>query len=463
MAKQNSGNIRQYRKPLNINPGMIIFSVIFVYIVICIFIYFNQKHVVGYEVKAGSLSVNTVYQGLALRDETIISSDSAGYINYYAREGERVGAGNLVCTLDESGKLKDLLDEQVSDGSSLTANDLNELRSQISGFSSNFHPESFDSVYDFKYGLQGTALKLANINVLENLASMNNGENVLVDLCHSPVSGILVYSTDGFESVTPEQVTAEMFDTSNYEKHQLINNELVAAGDPVYKLSTNENWSIIIQEEPERAAQLLEEDYVKVRFLQNQYTSWGKVSVLNNDDGNTYVKLDFNNSMVTFSNDRYIEIELVLNNENGLKVPNSAIAEKEFFIVPKDYVTKGGNSGEMGVLKQIPGENGTIAHQFVATTIYHETDAEYYLDNSTLEIGDYILRPDSNETYMLSQSAALQGVYNINKGYADFKEIQILGSNEEYSIIKSNTQYGLSAYDHIVLDASSVDLDELLY
>ena len=55
------------------------------------------------------------------------------------------------------------------------------------------------------------------------------------------------------------------------------------------------------------------------------------------------------------------------------------------------------------------------------------------------------------------------GVYNINKGYADFTEITILSQNDEYSIIKSNTKYGLSDYDYIVLDAEMVEEDDLLY
>ena len=53
-------------------------------------------------------------------------------------------------------------------------------------------------------------------------------------------------------------------------------------------------------------------------------------------------------------------------------------------------------------------------------------------------------------------------MYNINKGYADFKQINILYQNEEYSIVKSNTQYGLNVYDYIVLDAASVEEDEII-
>ena len=116
MAGKN-GKIRQYRKPLNINLGIIIFSVIFIYIVICVFLYFTQKQIQPYEVRTGSLSVDSVYQGIALREETVATSTDSGYINYYAREGERVGSGKLVCSVDESGELKEMFEAgEAEDG-----------------------------------------------------------------------------------------------------------------------------------------------------------------------------------------------------------------------------------------------------------------------------------------------------------------------------------------------------------
>ena len=54
----------------------------------------------------------------------------------------------------------------------------------------------------------------------------------------------------------------------------------------------------------------------------------------------------------------------------GLKIPNSSVVEKEFFIIPKDYVTKGGNSGSYGVLRETYLEDGTATTEFVETTIY---------------------------------------------------------------------------------------------
>lgn len=461
---EKTGNIRQYRKPLNINIGIVIFGALFAYIIICVCLYFfNAKHVMPYTVQEGSLSDDNVYTGIAVRKETVVKSEYSGYINYYVRESERVKSGQLVCTVDESGQLREILNEQNADNTALSDTDLRELKTSIISYCANFSPHDFDSVYDFKYDLEGTVLKLANINVLENLSEINNaGNGQPVNLCYTPVSGIVTYAVDGFEGKTAADLTEADFNQESYEKQQLISNELVSAQDPLYRLSTDEKWSIVIPVDRARAAALEEEAYVKVRFLKNQYESWGEVTILDKGGDGVFAQLDFTNSMITFVADRFLEIELIAENESGLKVPNSAITNEEFFLVPKTFVTKGGNSGENGVLRETPGEDGSITTEFIPTQIYHETDEHYYLDDSALRVGDHLIMPDSTEDYTVSRSASLTGVYNINKGYADFKEIQILKQNDEYAIIMSNTTYGLRAFDHIVLDASLVRPDELI-
>ena len=204
-------------------------------------------------------------------------------------------------------------------------------------------------------------------------------------------------------------------------------------------------------------------EYVRVRFLKNQEVSWGKVESFTNEKGDIFVKLTFTNSMITFCNERFVDIELILEDETGLKIPNSSIVEKEFFIVPKGYVTKGGNSNASGVLREAYTEEGEATTEFVEASIYNETEEEYYLDGASLRIGEYIVMPETSEKYALSKRGSLIGVYNINKGYADFKQINVLYHNDEYSIVKSNTQYGLSVYDYIVLDATTVVDDEFIY
>ena len=449
---------------MNLNIGMVIFATIFVYIIICVIGYFQTEHIVGYSVKEGSLTSNTIYKGLALREEKIVTSTDAGYVNYFAREGERAAVGNLIYTIDETGKLSDYIKSNESGENTLSDADLSELKTEIVSFTSNFDRSDFASVYNFKYNVEGTVLKLANYNILENVDALNGASGTsLINYCYADESGIVVYSTDGYEDMTLQDVTKDSFDQESYEKIHLVNNELIAKGDPVYKLATNEDWSVVIPVDEDLAAQLEEEEYVKVRFLKNQYTAWGKVTINTNADGDSFAALTFTNSMITFCTDRFVDIELILEDESGLKIPNSAIVEKEFFIVPKEYVTQGGNSNSYGVLLETYDENGNATTKFVETNIYDETETEYYLDDSVLRAGNYLLKPDSTDKYAVSKTGSLIGVYNINKGYADFKQVSILYQNDEYSIVKSNTSYGLNVYDYIVLDAATVHDNEFIY
>lgn len=466
MAKSNK-KIKKYRKPLNLNIGMLIFGAIFIYVIICIVMYFQTEHIVRYEVQKGSLATNNIYRGVIIRDETVVNADSAGYVNYYAREGERVAKNDLVYTVDETGRLNEYLEDLNLGENSLNERELAEFRSEISNFMHGFSSQNFDSIYDFKYSLKNTVLKLTNVNMLQSIQDMNGNTSVtnIVNFCNAPLTGIVAYWTDGYENLTPESVTQDVFDEKNYEKTQMLSNSLMAAGDPVYKLSTNENWSIVIPVDGERGAQLEQEGYIKVRFLKNQLESWGAVKLFHNGDGESYLQFTFTNSMITFVSDRFEDIELVINDETGLKIPNSSIVQKEFFLIPEDYVTVDGEAGDYSVVRQRYMEDGSISSEVLTIDVYNfdEDSKEYYLDTQMLDTGDVLYKADSQETYTVSKKASLIGVYNMNKGYADFKQINILYQNDEYAIVKANTQYGLNVYDYIVLNAEAVTDDQFLY
>lgn len=462
MSGSDNNKIVKYRKPLNLNIGMIIFAAIFVYIIICVFSYFTQKHIVPYEVTAGSLSTNNIYRGIALRKEEIVTAERAGYINYYAREGGRVARNDLVYVVDETGRLSDEISGKVTEENTLSDHEIAEFRSEIVYFIHGFDSTNFDTTYDFKYSMKNMVLKLANANMLDSIGSLS-ADNV-IRYSYSPQAGIVAYWTDGYEGLTARDVTEEMFNTSDYKKNQLLSNALAAVGDPAYKLSTDENWSLVFPIEPERGAQLLNEGYILVKFLKNQYESWGSVELLTNSDGNTYLSLSFTNSMMTFLNDRFLDVELIIEDETGLKIPVSSIVQKEFFLIPEDYVLLSGNSGRGSIVRQCYLEDGTISSEMLEIDLYNFDDEsrEYYLDSSILNVGDILYKLDSQESFTVSKRATLIGVYNMNKGYADFKQIKILYKNDEYAIVNSNTRYGLSVYDYIALDASKVSDDQFI-
>lgn len=461
---QNNGKIRKYRKPLNLNIGMIIFGVVFIYVVVCVILYFQTSHIVRYEVQEGSLVTNNIYQGVVVREETVIPTGVAGYVNYYAREGERVAKNDLVYVVDETGRLNESLESMALGENTLTNKELSEFRNEITNFVHGFDVKNFENTYEFKYSLQNTLMKLANSNMLSSIGNLGGEGANIVNYAYAPSTGIVAYWTDGYEDLTAQDVTMDIFNDKEYEKNHILSNTLMAVGDTAYKLATNENWSIVIPVEPDRGAKLQEKGYIKVKFLKNQYESWGEAKLLTNADSNTYLQLTFTNSMVTFLSDRFLDIELIVEDETGLKIPVSSIVQKEFFLIPEDYVIPGGSNGRGSIVRQCYLDDGTISSETLEIDLYNFDDAskEYYLDSSMLNAGDILYKMDSQETFTVSKRATLIGVYNINRGYADFKQINILYQNEEYAIVKSNTRYGLSVYDYIVQDASTVKDDQFI-
>ena len=434
-----------------------------VYIVVVVISYLNSEKIRGYEITMGSLSETKTYTGFAIREEEIVTSPYTGYINYYVREGERVSTRDTVFSIDESGKLASMINAGELGESSYSDDELAEFRSEIIQYDRSFSTQDFASVYDFKYDMEGAVIKLVNTDMYENLETLNNSNlGGMVNMCATGKTGYIVYNTDGYEELAVQDITAEMFDTSKYEKVRINNNDLVQANTTIGKLVTNEEWSLVIQVDEERAVELEEAEYVKIKFLKTQESSWASVTILRKDDG-VYAVLGFNNSCNNFCADRFVDIELVINDEEGLKIPNSAIVEKEFYIIPAEYMTKGGENGNYGVSKELFDENGNVIYSFVETTVYNSDENEFYVDNENLSVGDYICKPDSSDKMAISKSGTLIGVYNMNKGYADFKQITILYQNEEYSIVSSNTKYGLTVYDRIVLNASSVNTDDFVY
>ena len=444
--------------------GILLFGAILIYLGFITWQYFHTTQIAGYQVREGSLSTNNIFTAIALREEKVFYSSLSGYLNYYAREGEKVATGNLVYAVDESGRLQDYVAQGDYGENKLKNEDLSAIREDIMNFASAFSPAVFDPVYDFKADMESDVQKLSNASLMEGIGSLNSTGAGLVGFCYASEPGIVVYSTDGYEELMPAQVTAENFDRESYERHQFFNGDMISNGDAIYKECVSEDWSVVIQVDEEKAAQLEEAGYVRVRFLKNQDEIVGKVSVFRQDMEHIFAQVSFTNSMIIFCRDRFLDVELILDETMGLKVPKSSIVEKEFYLIPEEYVFDDFAEGSQ-VLRRTYMEDGTLSQESVHVTIhqYDEENKEYYIDDTQLNLGDMLLKLDSPDLYTVSKRGSLTGVYNINKGYADFKRVEVLSENEEYAIVKPNSAYGLNEYDFIVLEADKVQEDDFIY
>ena len=438
-----------------LNIGTFMFGILFLYMIICLIMYLTSPHVTAYEVTAGPLSGNYKYTAIALKSEKIVYSTSAGSINYYARENSKVGVGNAIYSVGASlNNQSGVTSEATDDNSSV---DFSAFHTIASSFSTAYSAMDYQDVYNFKADAQTAIFEIYSQNQMDSAANYS-GQNLVT----ADTDGIVVYSVDGMEDKTVDDIRLSDFAKTNYKRTNLRMKESVSANDPVYKLITSEEWSLIIPLDTKTATELADSTTVRFTFLEDKSTFNADFSIIQNEDG-FFGKLDISNSVIRFAGDRFIDIELQINKVSGLKIPNSAIAEKTFYRIPKEFVSVNeNNENEISLIKETYDTDGSAITKYITATVYDKTDTDYYVDTGLFEEGDYVLMKDSSKRYQVSDTKSLIGVYSINKGYAVFREITIIDENEEYCIVESNSSYGLAQYDHIALDASTVKEDAIV-
>lgn len=462
-----AGLFVQLKNIFGLNIATVAFGVLLLYMIFTAFLLVTSTHIESYQVTTGPLSRNETYTGISLREESVFKAESSGYVNYYAREGSKINANGAVYGLS-SGKIAETK-------SALTADELEKIRSSMLSFSKGFSGSKFNNTYSFKNQLEGSILQYEGISTDGNADSQVvtiGGQNI----CKAQEDGIILYSMDGYENKTVENITAADFDQTSYHETDLKTSEKVQAGDNIYTNITSELWSLIIPLSDKQAAKLEGRSTIRVKFLKDDMTQSGDFSIIK-IDGNKYGKIDFSRGLIRYASDRFLDIELVTNTVVGLKIPLSSIVTKDFYVIPDKMAATDPKTGNTGFIMEEKTKSGKNASVFKDVSIYakiedpvtdqtkesSETTYTYYVDKSAFKEGDAIVNQETGERYIIGETDTLEGVYCINKGYAVFRRIEVLDQNEEYAIVSRNTAYGLYRYDHIVKNADKVKEEDILY
>lgn len=447
---------------MNFNIGVVIFFIIIIYVLFNIFSYFTKTHIAEYQVQQGTIASNYIYQGIIVRDETVEYAPQNGFINYYVKNASKVSVTDVIYSIDTVGSISEEILASGAEGNALSSETLSTISMEINTFIKDYNANRFTDSYTFFNNLNSEIAQNVNLNALSDLSNKVNqaeGNNTFYKYT-SPEDGVIVYEVDGFEDYTIEDIITSEINYNTYKSTHLFANTEVKKNDPVYKRVNSENWNVIVPITESLAKELNERTSLKIRFCKDDYTVDTACSIIKEED-QYYLNLSLIRGMVRYINDRFVDIEIIMSDEVGLKIPQSAITSKEFFTIPKKYFTLGGDSDTPGLLVKKT-TNGEESVKLVSPTLYYETEDFYYVDNEHVSEGDVVLMADSSSTYKIgTDKGSLIGVYNINKGYAVFKQINIIYENEAYAIVETKTSYGISLYDHIALNASEVKENQL--
>lgn len=460
----DSKKIIPYRKKRTFNVGVIIFLSLLIYLIPSAVRGATRKQIRYNEVVEGSMSENKTHTGLILRDESVQVSPDGGYINIYMRDGKRAAVGSRVYSLDATGDLKKLMEASSGKEDTISDSSVIEMKKKLSNFTSNYSDSDFEYVYDTKYLLDNAASEYSNLINIENIDNISNENGLSLNVIASPYSGEISYAIDDIAEKKEEDLTKSDFDTSKHPISYIKNEQLIEAETKVYRIVKSESWSIYFEFEKGEEELYAEKKTLTVKFKSNGLTLTGDYSVVETKDGYSLGKLTFDKYMVQFISNRYAEFDIQSLVVNGLKIPSKCVLEKDFYTIPVEYMAKGGDGVSDGFYKQVD-KDGTTSTVFVPEDIIKITDTNCYIstENKDIASGDKLIKPDSNEIFEVSNKEKLLGVYNINKGYTVFKNIDILGSNKEFYIVDKGTKYGLKVYDHILLNPDGFKEGEFIY
>lgn len=458
MAGNKLTHIQAYRDKKHLNIGIAIFGIIFIYLVVTVLLYLTGTHVSAYEVREGSILRDNAYTGFVLRNELVVPAEEDGYVNYFAMEGRKVGVKTRVYALsDQELNFADT----VTDGAEkLSSEEQAAMLVRVQAFSENFQDGHFSDVYSLKDTVATVLESRSNQNRQAQLNAMAGQENSGIRIHQAVSDGIIAYSTDGYETTALTDITEDMFSKDGYEKRSLKNNSKIKAGDPVYKLIRDNHWTVVILLSDEAAEELQETEIIRVRFSKDQETARAEFSIY--DTGAIHLGvLTLDSSMIRYVDERYLDLELILEDESGLKIPKSAVTDKKFYLISEEYLTQGKSSKETGVLV----ENKDGSPKFRSVNVYDrdKDTGMAYLGTDAFDENTVLVKPDSSDTCVLNRTESIKGVYNINKGYAVFKQVNILCESDDYYIVESGSDYGLSNYDHIALNGSDVSENDVVF
>ncbi len=442
------GGMKKRGLKIHLNIGTVIFGSILIYLVITLLIYAFKANIDVYQVVSGPLSGNDTYTALILRNETVVKSLVDGYVNFYVSSASKVSKSELICSVtSESIPVTSV---------TLDSDDYSYLRSLASEASLKFDGIDFEDVYDLQYNIS---------NILWDSSAIDSSNGSFYS---SDLDGVVSTVIDGYEDMTEEELSSDLGQNTSNEKYRLKNQDEVEAGDDLYRIVSDEEWYIYISITDEQFIKLASLSSIKVKFLSDDNTETGNISYIEKD-GQRYAKITFTSGMIRYVDERFVDVEIISNTQTGLKIPVSAVVTKEFYVIPEKFLTySGDDSSEAGFLRETTDENGEKSTEFVSTTVYAMSDDDdsevlYYVDMESFEDGEIIIATDSDSKYTIGATDTLEGVYSLNKGYAVFRRIVIIDQNSEYCIVEEGTDYGLSLYDFIALDGSSVTEYQIVY
>ena len=233
----------------------------------------------------------------------------------------------------------------------------------------------------------------------------------------------------------------------------------ILEGEAVFKIVRDNNFYIASYIKTENISNWAEGETRYIYINDNGNLKQLEIIIEKIDIGEkeSYVLMKSNKNMIDFIDKRNVTFELSKPKE-GFKISLDAIAEEELLKVPTSYivdnnVTKKSSTGELITVPiKLSGQDDNGEYTYVS------------ISPGIIDIGDYIINPQTNQEQQLNEIFTKKGIYVVNSGIYTFKNINTEGAvqNDQFIILEPSKNTNIKLYDRYAPNVSVVNGEEIV-
>ena len=307
-------------------------------------------------VKNGTIENTVSVSGYVARDEKLIQSEFSGVLQNNVQEGETVAKGQDVATV-----YKGKVDQKIQSALTLVQQKIEELnassglsnldgdgvkvesqiKEKIDEMITASNQRQFDTVLKAQTDIHKLSDKMqmiqggTNPTTLEQLQNEKRALQQQINLekadIYAPDSGVYSTHIDGLESLVDFANVSKLTvsDYDKLEKAKASQKNEVVAGQPVAKIIHDFDWQLITVVDADLVKDMKAGDWINIRIPDYGETVFqAQITAIKPDQNNkTLLAICCNKASEFISDNRNINVDLIFQKFEGLKIPSSALAE----------------------------------------------------------------------------------------------------------------------------------------
>ncbi len=326
----------------------------FSFAIVCIVIYIFQNINSSAETMVaenGNLEEVIKADGIVIKDEKVYNASLDGSVTYYYENGTKIKEGKLVADLNTDTNSatinKQIIEIQTAIDlkKSTTINSVSTLSNdRLLSFENEIQASILNNELNSMYNIVGQLNNNTDITSYEgtyeqyNIEQLETMKNNLASSIsthkvpyYSGSSGLISYKIDGLENEYNFENVLNITPSSTVKKDYLLSDkkqkESVVENEEIFKIIKNFEYYIVVTVDNEKAKLFTENKYIKTRVLSDgeSHEVWGFIKKINYGSEQSVLILYFDDYFYKIYDNRYVDIELITDTYEGLKINIKAL------------------------------------------------------------------------------------------------------------------------------------------